>query len=249
MNDWKLNPGERLDDLVRNGLKLIQRPDQFCFSMDSVLLAHFTFIRPIDRYADLGTGTGVIAILMAAMGARDITGFEINPIQADLARRNVAGNHLEKWIRIVETDYRDPRKLFPMGYFSSIVCNPPYRALGTGEMNSSEGIALGSYEINATLKDVFHTTHYLLKYGGRLTMVHRADRLADIIAIGREFNMEPKKMRFVYARQEKTASRVLIEFKYGGHPELTVEPPLVLHNKNGSYTDEVRRIYGKGSNE
>lgn len=249
MNEWKLNPGERLDDLVRNGLKLIQRPDQFCFSMDSVLLAHFTLIRPIDRYADLGTGTGVIAILMAAMGARDITGFEINPIQADLARRNVTGNHLDKFIRIVEGDYRKARNTIPSGYFTSIVCNPPYRAVGTGEMNAKEGIASGSYEINATLNDVFHTTQYLLKYGGRFTMVHRADRLADIISIGRKYKMEPKKMRFVYARKGYTASRVLIEFKHGGHSELITEPPLVLHKKNGTYTDEVLRIYGKETNE
>lgn len=249
MDKWKLNPGERLDDLVRDGLKLIQRPDQFCFSMDSVLLAHFTQIRPKDVIADLGTGTGVIALLMSALGAENITGFEINPIQADLARRNVLGNHRENVIRIIEGDYRKARNTIPSGYFSSIVCNPPYREVGSGQMSSQMGIALGSYEINATLNDVFHTAQYLLKYGGRLTMVHRADRLADLIFIGRKYQMEPKRIRFVYARRGHAASRVLIEWKHGGHAELAVLPPLLLHNYDGSYTDEVLKIYGKDAHE
>ena len=245
MADWQLKEGERLDDLVRDGMKLIQRPDQFCFSVDSVLLAHYPAIRPKERIADLGTGTGVIALLMSALGGRDITAFEVNPVMADLARRNVAGNHREDVISVVEGDYREAKKAFPSGSFSLVVVNPPYREVGSGKMSGMKGVASASYELNATLEEVFHTSRYLLKYGGRLAMVHRADRTADLIALGRKYGMEPKRMRFIYARKGHTAVRVLMEWKYGGHAELTVEPPLLLHNDDGSYTDEVLAIYGK----
>lgn len=245
MADWTLKEGERLDDLVRDGLKLIQRPDQFCFSMDSVLLAHYVPVKHKDTIADLGTGTGVIALLVSALGGDHITAFELNPIQADLARRNVAGNHREDKIQVVECDYRNVADLYPTGSFSVVLANPPYREVGTGRMKEGQGIAAASYEMTATLTDVFKTAQYLLKYGGKLAMVHRADRVADLIAIGRSFRMEPKRMRFVYARKGHNASRVLIEWKYGGGAELTVEPPLLLHNDDGSYTDEVLEIYAK----
>ena len=245
MTEWKLQDGERLDDLVRDGMKLIQRPDQFCFSVDSVLLAHYVTPKAKDRIADLGTGTGVIALLVSALGGRDITAFEVNPVMADLARRNVEGNQKEECIHVVECDYRKVNELFPSGSFSLILVNPPYRSVGTGKMSVCDGVATASYEVNATLEDVFKSAQYLLKYGGRMAMVHRADRVADLISIGRKYHMEPKRMRFIYARKGHTAVRVLMEWRYGGHPELTVEPPLLLHNTDGSYTDEVLAIYGK----
>lgn len=245
MTDWKLNEGERLDDLVRDGMKLIQRPDQFCFSVDSVLLAHYVTPKAKDKVADLGTGTGVIALLVSALGGKDITAFEVNPIMADLARRNVAGNGKEEVIEVMECDYRKVNERFPSGSFSLVLANPPYRSVGTGKMSTLDGVASASYELNATLEDVFKTAQYLLKYGGRMAMVHRADRAADLISIGRKYHMEPKRMRFIYARRGHTAVRVLMEWRYGGHPELTVEPPLLLHNDDGSYTDEVLAIYGK----
>ena len=164
---------------------------------------------------------------------------------ADLARRNVAGNQKGDVIHVVECDYRKVNTLFPSGSFSLVLANPPYREMGTGKMSAQEGVASASYEVNATLEEVFKTAQYLLKYGGRLAMVHRADRVADLIAVGRKYRMEPKRMRFIYARKGHNAVRVLIEWKYGGHAELIVEPPLLLHNNDGSYTDEVMEIYGK----
>ena len=245
MTEWKVRDNERLDDLVRDGMKLIQRPDQFCFSVDSVLLAHYVTPKAKDKIADLGTGTGVISLLVSALGGKDITAFEVNPVMADLARRNVAGNQKDDVIHVVECDYRKVNTLFPSGSFSLVLANPPYREMGTGKMSAQEGVASASYEVNATLEEVFKTAQYLLKYGGRLAMVHRADRVADLIAVGRKYRMEPKRMRFIYARKGHTAVRVLIEWKYGGHAELIVEPPLLLHNNDGSYTDEVMEIYGK----
>lgn len=249
MNNWVLNEGERLDDLVRGDMKIIQRPDQFCFSLDSILAAHYVSIRKKDRIADLGTGTGVIALLLSTLGGEDITAFEINPVMADLARRNVNGNNKSDCIKVVECDYRNVKELYPTGSFDSVVVNPPYREIGTGRMNHCEGVASASYELNVTLEDIFHTAQYLLKYGGRLTMIHRADRLVDLITLGRRYKMEAKRIRPVYARIGASVVRVLLEFRYGGHTELILEPPLLIHNTDGSYTQEIMEIYGKKTNE
>lgn len=248
-NEWVLNEGERLDDLVRDDMKLIQRPDHFCFSVDSVLLAHYVEPKKNDVIADLGTGTGVIALLVSSLGGNHIAAFELDPVMADLARRNVEGNHKEAQIKVIEGDYRESSRQFDSGKFSLVLANPPYREVGTGRMSAKSGVASASYEMNATMDDVFKTAQYLLKYGGRLAMVHRADRTADLITIGRKYHMEPKRMRFVYARKGHTAVRVLIEWRYGGHAELVVEPPLLLHNDDGSYTEEVCEIYGRKSHE
>ena len=163
MTEWTLKDGERLDDLVRDGMRLIQRPDQFCFSVDSVLLAHYVKPKAKDRIADLGTGTGVISLLVSALGGRDITAFEVNPVMADLARRNIAGNGKEGQIHVVECDYRKVNERFPSGSFSLVLANPPYREMGTGKMSMLEGVASASYEMNASLTDVFKTAQYLLK--------------------------------------------------------------------------------------
>lgn len=243
--DFTLREGERLDDLVRDGMRIIQRPDQFCFSIDSVLLAHFVRIRKKDRIADLGTGTGVIPLLLSAFGAEDVTGIEKNPVMADIAARNVAGNHRERQIRIVEGDYCRPAEFFPSGAFTSVVVNPPYREVGRGALNDKAGVAAACHELTASLEDVFRAAEYLLAYGGRLTMVHRADRLCDLIAAGRACRMEAKRLRFIHSHEGETAVRVLGEWKYGGHPGVAVEPPLIVHEKDGSYTREVLEIYGK----
>ena len=249
MTDWILHEGERLDDLVRDGMKIIQRPDQFCFSLDSVLLAHYDTIKKNDRIADLRTATPVLSLLLSSLGGNEIVAFEVNPVMADLARRNVMNNHKTDKIQVVEIDYRKAQELYPSGRFTSVVVNPPYRSVGSGRMSRNEDVASASYEVNATLEEVFHTSRYLLKYGGRLTMVHRADRMADLIALGRKYNMEPKRVRPVYTKSGKVAVRVLMEWKYGGNPELIVENPLFIHNSDGSYTNEILDIYGKESNE
>ena len=241
--------GERLDDLLLDGMKVIQRSDQFCFSLDSVLLAHYVDIKKKDVVADLGTGTGVISLLLSALGVKEIVAFEVNPVMADLAHRNVIGNHKEDVIQVVNGDYREMKKTFPSGSFSSVVVNPPYREVGTGRMSPHAGVATAGYEIHATLKDVFETAQYLLKYGGRLTMVHRADRLADLITLGRMYHMEAKRLRLIYTHEGRRAVRLLMEWRYGGHAELTVDSPLFIHEADGSYTKEVMEIYGKAKDE
>lgn len=243
--DFILKEGERLDDLVRDGMKIIQRPDQFCFSIDSVLLAHFVKIRRGDRIADLGTGTAVIPLLLTAFGAENVTGIEMNPVTADMAARSVSGNHREDRIRITEGDYTRPETLFPSGAFTSVVVNPPYRAAGTGRLSGKAGVVAACHELTASLDDVFRAAQYLLCYGGRLAMVHRADRLCDLIACGRAHRMEAKRLRFVYSHEGEEASRLLCEWKYGGRADVKIGPPLIVHEKDGRYTEEILRIYGK----
>ncbi len=227
-NKWELHEKERIDDLVRDGMRIIQRTDQFCFSLDSILLAHYVQIKAKERIVDLGTGTGVISLLLSALGAKDITALEINPIMVELAKRNVIANGKQHIIKVVECDYTKARELYPTGAFQP-------------------GKALACHEVGTSLSEVFHSAQYLLSYGGRLTMVHRADRLGDLIAIGREYYMEIKRIRPIYARVGHPACRILLEWKYGGHPEVIMEPPLFLHKEDGSYTDEILAIYGKGN--
>lgn len=243
--DLELREGERLDDLVRDGMRIIQRADEFCFSIDAVLLSHFVRLRKRDRIADLGTGTGVIPLLLSAFGAKDVTAIERNPVMAELAERNVRGNHKEDVIHVVEADYCEARNYFPSGAFTSVVVNPPYREVGSGRLSAKEGVAAACHELTATLADVFAAAKYLLAYGGLLTMVHRADRLADLIAEGRAAGMEAKRIRFVYSHAGEEASRVLVEWKHGGRAGVHVEAPLIVHREDGSYTDEVLMIYGK----
>lgn len=243
--DFEVREGERLDDLVRDGMRILQRADEFCFSVDAVLLAHFVRVRKRDRIADLGTGTGVIPLLLSAFGARDVTAIERNPVMAALAERNVRGNHKEDVIRVVQADYCRARQHFPSGAFTSVVVNPPYREVGTGHLSAKAGVAAACHELTATLADVFAAAKYLLAYGGLLTMVHRADRLADLLYEGRLAGMEAKRIRFVCSHEGEEASRVLIEWKHGGGAGLHVEAPLIVHRADGSYTDEVLEIYGK----
>lgn len=246
--NFTVNPGERLDDLVRDGMRILQRPDQFCFSVDSVLLAHFVKVRRKDRVVDLGTGTGVIPLLLTAFGGENITAIERNPVMADLARRNAEGNGRADRIHVVEGDYCDPGALFPSGAFTVAVVNPPYREVGTGTVNEKSGVAAACHELTATLSDVFKAVQYLLSFGGKLYMVHRADRFCDLVDGGRKHGLEMKRARFIQSHEGEPAVRVLAEWKYGGHAGLSVEPPLIVHNDDGSYTDEVMKIYGKEGN-
>lgn len=247
--NFELRDGERLDDLVRDGMRIIQRRDQFCFSVDSVLLAHFVSIKKRDKIVDLGTGTGVIPLLLSAFGANDITAVEKNPVMADIAMRNVRGNGKEDVISVVSADYLRVRDFFSPASFTSVVVNPPYRSVGTGRMSEKEDVAAATHETTASLSDVFCAASYLCAYGGRLTMVHRADRLGDLIAEGRAHRFEIKRIRFVHSHEGENANRVLAEWRLGGKADVKVLPPLVVHRPDGSYTEEMLSIYGKEIHE
>lgn len=239
----ELREGERLDDLIIGGLKIIQHEKRFCFSIDAVLLAHFATLKARVRAADLGTGTGVLSLLLAARGAVRLEAIEINPDMADMAQRSVAVNSLEEKIIVHTMDYRDIRANFPAEVMDLVVANPPYRPVGNGKQSEIDDIAMARHEVTATLGDVVAAARYLLKYRGRFAMVHLPERLSEIMVAMHAAGIEPKRLQYVQSRTDKRPMMVLIEGVCGAQPGIVTEPPLVLYREDGTYTDAVLRYY------
>lgn len=240
----KLGPHERLDDLVLDGMKLIQRDDQFCFSLDTVLLAQFGVVRR-GKILDLGTGTAAIPLILAARGATDVTGVELNPVMADIARRNVALNEKDRVIQIREADYRQIKEWAKSGAYAAVYVNPPYREKRRGAYSDVTGIRRAKHEETAALDDVLRAASYALKFHGRFHMVHITERLTDVLEAMRRYDLEPKCIQFVHGRPDKAAKLFLVEAIRGGNTGVDILPPLVVHNADGSYSDAVNRLYGK----
>ena len=240
-----LLPNERLDELHRNGYKIIQNPERFCFGMDAVLLSGFASALEGEKVLDLGTGTGIIPILMAAKTPADhLTGLEIQEESADMARRSVAYNDLEDRIDIVTGDIKDASRLFGASSFDVITTNPPYMIADHGLVNPDEAKALARHEIKCTLEDVISQSAKVLRPGGRFFMVHRPFRLSEIFTLMTAYKLEPKRMRMVYPYVDAEPNMVLIEGNRGGKPRLSVEKPLIVYKERGKYTDEIYDIYG-----
>lgn len=241
----ELRPGERLDDLLIDGMKLIQRPDEFCFSIDAVLLAHFGSLKKGQRILELGSGTAVIPLLLTALGAKEVTGMELNPVMADIGRRNIQLNGKESSIQLIEGDYRQIESYITAGAYDLVYVNPPYREMGRGAKNEKEGICKACHEVTATLEDVLKAVRYSLKYRGRLRMIHLASRLSEILEQLHAFDLEPKRLQCIHGREDKASKLVLVEAVRGGHRGLTIEAPLLIYNQDGSYSETVKRWYGK----
>ena len=240
-----LKERERIDDLQRAGLKIIQDPDRFCFGMDAVLLSYFAQAQEGAEVLDLGTGTGIIPILMSAKTkASNLTGLEIQAESAEMADRSVRMNDLEGKISIVEGDIKEAGRLFPRASFDVITCNPPYLQGSHGIVNPSDAKAIARHEMLCTLEDVIRESEILLKPGGHFYMVHRPFRLSEIMCLMHDHNLEPKRMRLVYPMADREPNMVLIEGVRGANMRITVEKPLILQDTDGTYTDEVRELYG-----
>lgn len=240
-----LKPNERIDDLQRNNYRIIQDPERFCFGMDAVLLSGFAKAKEGDHVIDLGTGTGIIPILMEAKTkASNLVGLEIQPESADMAQRSVELNHLEKKIRIVVGDIREASSIFGAATFDVVTSNPPYMTEHHGITNEKSPKAIARHELLCTLEDVISQAAKLLRPGGSFYMVHRPFRLVDIMVLMREYHLEPKRMKLVYPYIDKDPNMVLIEGLRGGRPRLTVERPLIVYQSPGVYTDEIYDIYG-----
>ena len=240
-----LKPGERLDDLQIKGYEIIQSPGRFCFGMDAVLLSAFAKVKAGECVLDLGTGTGILPILLAAKTkGKHFTGLEIQPESADMARRSVALNHLEEKISIVEGDVREADQLFSAASFDVITSNPPYMTGSHGLVNPDMPKAIARHEICCTLEDLVSQTEKLLRPGGRFFMVHRPFRLAEIMTVLTAHHLEPKRMRLVYPFVDKEPNMVLLECIRGGKPRITVEKPLIVYKEPGVYQDEIYTIYG-----
>ena len=240
-----LKENERIDDLQRNGYRIIQDPDRFCFGMDAVLLSGFATVKDGARVLDLGTGTGIIPILLEAKtGAAHLTGLEIQADSADMARRSVALNGLEEKIDIVTGDIKEAGRIFDAASFDVITCNPPYMIGRHGLKNPEDAKAIARHEILCTLEDVAEQTAKLLKPGGKFFMVHRPFRLAEIMVTLKKYKLEPKRMQLVYPFVDKEPNMVLLEAARGGRPRMTVEKPLIVYREPGVYMAEIYDIYG-----
>lgn len=241
----ELLENERLDELHRNGYYIIQNPQKFCFGMDAVLLSGFARVKREETVLDLGTGTGIIPILLEAKteGAH-FTGLEIQPESADMARRSVRYNHLQKKINIEIGNIKDASLQFGASSFHVITTNPPYMTGQHGLTNQNEAKAIARHEILCSLEDVIRESAKILKPQGRFYMVHRPFRLAEIMAVMHQYGIEPKRMQLVYPYVDKEPNMVLLEGLRGGNPRITVEKPLIVYKEPGVYTDEIYDIYG-----
>ncbi|MCM1185669.1 MAG: tRNA1(Val) (adenine(37)-N6)-methyltransferase [Lachnoclostridium sp.] len=242
-----LKENERLDELQRNGYRIIQNPDKFCFGMDAVLLSGFAapHVKKGDILLDLGTGTGIIPLLLEAKtGCARLTGLEIQEESADMAKRSVALNGLSDKIQIFTGDIKEAGSLFKAASFDCITCNPPYMIDKHGLTNPEEPKAIARHEILCTLEDVVRETAKLLKPGGRFFLVHRPFRLAEIMTILSQYKLEPKRMQLVYPYVNQEPNMVLLEAIRGGKPRMTVEKPLIVYQSPGVYMQEIYEIYG-----
>lgn len=245
MQEELLLPGERLDDLQRNGYKIIQNPQKFCFGMDAVLLSGFAKVKPGETVIDLGTGTGIIPILLEAKSrGQHFVGLEIQEESADMAARSVAYNGLENKISIQVGDIKDAAKQFGASSFDVVTSNPPYMTKNHGLVNDGDAKTIARHEILCDLEDVISSTAKLLKPGGRCYFVHRPFRLVEILSLMSQYKIEPKRMQLVYPYVDKEPNMVLIEGLRGGKSRLTVEKPLIVYKEPGVYMPEIYDIYG-----
>ena len=236
---------ERIDDLQRNGLKIIQKTDGFCFGMDAVLLSGFAHVKRGEKVLDMGTGTGIIPLLLSAKTQGEhFTALEIQKEIAEMAARSVAMNHLEDKIEIVNGDIKEASRIFGGASFDVVTTNPPYMNDAHGLKNPTEVKAISRHEVLCTLDDVVREGAKVLKSGGRMYMVHRPHHLIEIITAMKQYKLEPKRMCMVHPFKDKEANMVLIEAVKGGGSWLKMEAPIIVYKEPGVYTDEIYSIYG-----
>lgn len=240
-----LKPGERLDDLQIKGYEIIQHPGRFCFGMDAVLLSSFAKVKAGERVLDLGTGTGILPILLAAKTkGKEFKALEIQEESADMARRSVLHDHLEDRVEILTGDIKNAVEIFGHDSFDVVTTNPPYMIGGHGLANSDSPKTIARHEVMCTLEDVIRQSAGVLRQGGHFYMVHRPFRLVEILSQMSAAGLEPKRMCLVYPYEDKEPNMVLVEGIRGAKPRLTVEEPLIVYNKDGSYRERILELYG-----
>lgn len=243
--EMELEKGERIDDLHIRGYQIIQGKDRFCFGMDAVLLSDFVQTKQESNVLDLGTGTGIIPILLEAkQKGTSFKALEIQKESANMARRSVKLNGLSDKIEIIDGDIKEASLFFKRSSFDVITCNPPYMTYQHGIANPKMPKAIARHEILCTLDDVIREAARLVKPRGSFYLIHRPFRLAEIIGKLLEYRLEPKRMRLVYPFVDKEPNLVLIEAVRGGKSRMKVEPPLIIYEEKGKYTDEIYKIYG-----
>ena len=235
-----------INDLLNyNGLKIVQCNDYFSFSLDSVLLPNFVTLRPSDKeIIDLGCGNAPVSMILSLKSKANITGVEIQKAVYDLAIESLRINNLESKIKIINDDIKNITKYFPTDSVDVVVSNPPYfKNNETSNINNNRIKAIARHEILISLEDIIEKSKVILKNGGFLAIVHRTDRFMDIISSMRKNNIEPKRVRFVYPKVGCESNLVLVEGVKNGKPGLKVLNPLIVHNIDGTYSDEVMKMF------
>lgn len=242
-----LKENERIDDLEYKGLKIIQNKEEFCFGIDSILLSDFAKeIKPDSKVIDMGTGTGIISILLCGKTKlKHILGIDIQSNMCEMARRSVKLNDLEEKIEIINEDIKRLDKTLEQNSFDAIVTNPPYMKLEAGIKNERESKYISRHEVLCNIEDIARVAYKLLKDGASIYMVHRTERLVDIMYYLRKYKLEPKILRFIQPKEDTAANLLLIRATKNGGEFLKTEKPLVVYKDNGEYTDEILEIYNK----
>ena len=245
----KLYDDERLDYLISDEhLQIIQSPTIFSYSLDAVLLANFTYV-PINRgnILDLCTGNGAIPLLLSKRTKGNIVGLEIQKRLVNMAKRSVRLNKLENQIEIIDGDLKERQRDLQQSFYDVVTCNPPYFATPKStEHNENEYLTIARHEVCCTLEDVVKACKLYVKPGGKVSLVHRPERLVDIMTLFRKYKIEPKRMQFVYPKLSREANMILIEGIRDGNTGLKLLPPLIIYEEDDTYTEEARKIiYGK----
>ncbi|UAS22350.1 tRNA1(Val) (adenine(37)-N6)-methyltransferase [Staphylococcus pseudintermedius] len=238
-----LQPGERLDYLIREDLRIIQNDAVFSFSTDALLLGHFTEVRKRDRILDMCASNGVIPLLLSDKGNNVITGVEIQPQLVNMAVRSVQYNHLEDRITMVEMDINALIQAYSPAQFDLITCNPPYFKANQTNQHQLEAHKIARHEIYCTLDDCLRVSNHLLKEGGRVVMVHRAERMLDLFESMRHYRIEPKRLHMIFSKPGKAAQTIVVEGRKGGRQGLDIAPPFYIYDEQGDYTPEMKEIY------
>lgn len=244
----ELLENERIDDLEFNNLKIIQNSTGFCFGIDSVLLSDYAKnLKPGSKVIDIGTGTGIIGILLCAKSKlKTITGIEIQKEVADMAKRSIKLNGLEEKFKILNMNIKDVFEFIEPNSIDTIVTNPPYMKLNSGAQNIEEKKLISRHEVECNLEDIVKISYKLLKSKAEFYMVHRAERIVDILYTLRKYRLEPKQLRFVQSRQDSSPNLVLLRCVKDGRKALKIDKPLIVYNDEGRYTEEILKIYNKG---
>lgn len=244
--DVKINVDEGVDDLQLNGLKLIQKQQGFRFGVDAVLLSHFANIKSRHRVIDLCTGTGIVPFLAYGKYApKEVIGLEIQEDMVEMANRSSVLNNTTDIVKFVHGDLKDKSLLDSLGKFDVLTVNPPYKLNNAGIINPNDKLAIARHEVMCTLEDVIIAARRLLKDNGRMFIVHRPERLADIFGLMRKYKIEPKRVRMVQPNTKKAPNIVLVEGQRDGGAFLKWEETLYVYDDNGKYSEEIDRIYGR----
>ena len=248
MTDIILNEHEKIEDLQCKGLRIIQNKKWFCFGMDAVLLANYCDLKKGSKVVDLGTGTGIIPLILYAKKNISLAiGVEIQPEVAEMANRSIKLNNLEDEIKILNVDLKEVTNHLEPHSFDAVVSNPPYKLYNSGIKNPTDQKAISRHEVMCTLEDVIKNASKLLKQYGKFYMIHRPDRLVDIMCLLREYKLEPKRIRFIHPHVNEKPNMVIIQASKNGNKELKFDPPLYVYDENGELSEEVHTIYNSKS--